>query len=133
MVAGGAVLAATAGALIDSVMAAGALRADEDRGIDAAEAATLYDIQGLLVGGALAVGLAVLVGATGVLALRTGVLPRWLGIVSVLLVIPLLITPIAWAVTALALLWPLVVSVLLYVRPAEGAAVPATPPTGPAA
>jgi hypothetical protein len=144
---GGAVTAAAMGLAIDVTNFAGAVRAEEDGQIETAVATTLYDLQGIFVAAGLPIGIAVFIGATGLVALRTGVLPKWLGIVSVVLVIPLLIPIIAWAVTGLGLLWALVVSILLYVRqptaPAAGAtrvgggpppaAASGPPPSGPPA
>lgn len=57
---------------------------------------------------------AVLVGATGLVALRTAVLPRWLAWVSLLLGLVLLIPPIGWVGVLLGVpLWTLTVSLLL--------------------
>jgi hypothetical protein len=57
---------------------------------------------------------AVLVGATGVVGLRTAVLPRWLGWVSLLLALILLIPPIGWAGLLLGMpVWTVLVSLLL--------------------
>jgi hypothetical protein len=111
---GGAVAAAAVGLLIDTANMAAALRADEDDKIDPAVATTLYDFANSAVGTALPTAIAVFVAATGVAALRSGALPRWLGIVSLVLAVGLLIFFIAWFLTAVALLWALVVSILLY-------------------
>jgi len=57
---------------------------------------------------------AVLVGASGLVALRTAVLPRWLAWVSLLLALVLLIPPIGWAGILLGVpIWTLLVSLLL--------------------
>jgi hypothetical protein len=65
--------------------------------------------------------------ATALVALRTGVLPRWLGWVSLLLALWLLIAPIGWLALIFGVpLWILVVSVLLY-RQAPSTS-PAPPP-----
>jgi hypothetical protein len=123
---GGAVTAAAMGLAIDVTNLAGAFRADEDGQIETATATTLYDLQASFLTAGLPIGIAVFIGATGLVALRTGVLPKWLGIVSVLLVIPLLIPIIAWAVTGLALLWALAVSIMLYLRQPKAPAAGAT-------
>lgn len=57
---------------------------------------------------------AVLVGATGLVALRTAALPRWLAWLSLLLALILLIPPIGWVGVLLGVpLWTLGVSLLL--------------------
>lgn len=57
---------------------------------------------------------AVLVGASGLVALRTAALPRWLALVSLLLALVLLIPPIGWAGILLGFpVWTLLVSLLL--------------------
>ena len=129
---GGAVAAAAIGMLIDTANFAAATRADEDEVIDPAVATTLYDFATSAIGTGLAVGLAVFVGATGVAALRTAVLPSWLAIVSLVVAVALLVPFIAWAVTAVALLWSLIVSILFFraQTPATAAATPGGPPSG---
>jgi hypothetical protein len=120
----GGVAAAAPLLMIDIFNLAGGLRADEDGRIDPGTAASLFDLSGLsLVAAAMAVS--VLVFATAALALRTGVLPRWLGWISVLVGIGLL-TPVSYIFLALFLVWMLVVAVLLYLSPA--APVTAAPP-----
>ena len=58
---------------------------------------------------------AVLLAAIGVHALRTGSLPRWLGWVSLVIALALIILPIGWAALLFAFpLWVLVVSYLLW-------------------
>ncbi len=55
--------------------------------------------------------------ATGLVALRTGVLPRWLAWFSLVLALILVIVPIGWlGVIAGLPLWTLIVSLVLYVR-----------------
>ncbi len=71
---------------------------------------------------------AVLIASAGLIFLRTGVLPRWLGWVSLVLALWLLIPPIGWAGLLLGLpLWTVLVSVLMWMRPA-GEPVMAHPP-----
>ena len=129
---GGAVAAAAIGMLIDTANMAAALRADEDEAIDPATATALYDFATTAIGGGLATALAVFVAATGLAALRTAALPSWLAIASLVVAVGLLIPPIAWAVTAVALLWALIVSILLFraQTPATAAAAPGGPPSG---
>jgi hypothetical protein len=126
---GGAVAAAAIGMLIDTANMAAAIRADEDEAIDPATATALYDFATTAIGGGLAAALAVFVAATGVAALRTAALPSWLAMASLVIAVALLIPPIAWAVTAVALLWALIVSVLLF-RSQSAAPAAGGPPSG---
>ena len=126
---GGAVAAAAIGMMIDTANMAAALRADEDDKIDPATATALYDFATTAIGGGLAVALAVFVAATGLAALRTAALPGWLAIASLVIAVALLIPPISWAVTAVAMLWALIVSILLF-RAQSPAAAPGSPPSG---
>jgi hypothetical protein len=67
------------------------------------------------VGQGFAITMALFIGATAVVSLRTIMLfPKRLGWASVLIAFGLLITPIAYAVLALVLVWLLVVSIWLY-------------------
>jgi hypothetical protein len=128
---GGAVAAAAIGMLIDTANFAAAIRADEDEAIDPAVATTLYDFANSAIGSGLAAALAVFVGATGVAALRTAALPSWLAIVSLVVAVALLVPFIAWMVTAVALLWSLIVSILLFrSQTAAPAPVAGGPPSG---
>jgi hypothetical protein len=62
---------------------------------------------------------ALLLAASALVALRTGILPRWLAWVSLLIAVVLLIPPIGWAALIFAFpLWIIVVSYLLWKRPA---------------
>jgi len=57
---------------------------------------------------------AVLVGATGLVALRTAILPRWLAWVSLLLALVLLIPPLGWAGVLVGVpVWTLLASLVL--------------------
>jgi hypothetical protein len=129
---GGAVAAASVGLLIDTANVAAAFRADEDDTIDPATATALYDFANTAIGGALPIAMAVFVGATGIAALRSGALPRWLGFVSLVIVLGLLTFFIAWAFTGVGLLWVLVVSIMLFraQTPAAAVAAPGGPPSG---
>jgi hypothetical protein len=66
-------------------------------------------------------GLAVLVLATSVGAIRARVLPRWLGWVGVVLFV-VFFTPVGWIAFMLSGIWMIIASVLLYVRGAPAAA-----------
>ena len=73
---------------------------------------------------------AVLLAASGVHALRTRSLPRWLAWVSLVVALALIILPIGWAALLFAFpLWVLIVSYLLWSASADttAARVPATP------
>lgn len=73
---------------------------------------------------------AVLVGATGLVALRTAVLPRWLAWVSLLLGLVLLIPPMGWVGVLLGVpLWTLTVSLLLIRTVASSVRADAALPT----
>ena len=68
----------------------------------------------------------VLLVATGLLALRTGVLPRWLGYVSLVVAVWLVIGPIGWLALLLAFpVWVILVSVLLMQRAGAERELPA--------
>ncbi len=111
---GGVASAVTLAAGFSAVIAAGA-RAGTLGGISPVEAVTLYDFYGQVLGGMFAITLAVFIGASAVVSLRTGMFRAWVGWASVLIAIGLL-TPIAYLVLALALVWLLGVSVWLYQR-----------------
>jgi hypothetical protein len=92
--------------------------------IDASAASALHNM-----GDAFFIGaeylLPVLLVAAGLLALRTGLLPKWLAWVSFLIALVLLIGPIGWAALIFAFpLWVLVVSVLLWRSAERPAATP---------
>jgi hypothetical protein len=61
-----------------------------------AAAAALNDLSSIIVGIATPVALAVFVASTGIVSIATGVLPRWLGWLSLLLALGLLIPVISW-------------------------------------
>lgn len=70
---------------------------------------------------------ALLLAATGIAILLTRFLPKWLAWVSFLFALALLIPPIAWAVLILGFpLWIIVVSLLLWRRPAAVVPRPVT-------
>jgi len=96
------------------VMVSGA-RAGAEGGISPAEAVTLYDLYSAILGQMLAITMAVFIGATAVVSLRTKMLPAWSGWASALIAFGLF-TPIAYIVLALALVWLVVLSIWLYRR-----------------
>src|SRR5918998_1531961 len=98
---------------------AGALEDD----LEAAAAQALLALGNVFFFGA-ELSAAVLLFATGLLAVRLRVLPVWLGWASLVIALWLLIVPIGWAALLIGIpLWVLVTSVLLYLRPAEPAQV----------
>ena len=71
---------------------------------------------------------ALMLAATGLVLIRTRVLPGWLGWLSLVIALWLLIVPVGWAGLLLGFtLWTLLVGVLLWLRPA-GEPVTAHPP-----
>ena len=118
---GGGIAAATLLLVANAANMAGAFRAEEDGEIDPAVAAALNDISSLIIGIAAPVALAVFVAATGIVSIATGVLPRWLGWLSLLLALGFLIPYISFLFWLPFGIWVLAVSVLLYLRPGEEA------------
>jgi hypothetical protein len=118
---GGGISAATLVLIANTATMAGAFRAEEDGQIDPAAAVALNDISSLIIGIAAPVALAVFVAATGIVSIATGVLPRWLGWLSLFLALGFLIPTIGFVFWVPFGVWALVVSVLLYLRPREDA------------
>lgn len=104
----------TIGAGFSAVLAIGA-RAGAADGLDAAMAVTLYDFYGTLLGQMAAFTFAVLIGASGVAAIRTAVYPAWFGWASLLITLGLL-TPLGYFFMAFVLIWILGVSISLFKR-----------------
>jgi hypothetical protein len=125
---GGGIAAATLVLVANAATMAGAFRAEEDGQIDPAVAAALNDISSLIIGIAAPVALAVFVAATGIVSIAAGVLPRWLGWLSLLLALGFLIPYISFIFWLPFGLWVLAVSVLLYLRRGEEA-LPGRPVT----
>jgi hypothetical protein len=75
----------------------------------------LYDFYGHVLGQMFAITLAVFIGASAVVSLRTSLFPAWVGWFSVLIAFGLL-TPIGYLVLILAFVWLLWVSLWLYRR-----------------
>jgi hypothetical protein len=123
---GAGVVAAYSMLMLPAPDMAGAL-SNEDLSGDAALAVTsLSDVFFL---GAELTG-ALLLACVGLLVVRTRALPVWMGWISLLFALWMLIPPIGWAGLLFGVpLWTVAVSVLLYLRPAGGpAGPPATEP-----
>lgn len=95
-----------------AALIAAAARAGDDGGITETGAAALYDLASTLQGVAFPFALALLIGAYGAAALRTGVAPRWLAWTSLILALGSL-TPLSYAVLGLDMLWVAYVSLRL--------------------
>lgn len=96
--------------------AAAALRVQEQSAIDPPIAAAMWDLNHMLLGLAAPVALAAAVLATAAIALRTRVLPVWLGAVSLVLGVALVVPPIDYAAMIVFLFWTLAVSLVLAAR-----------------
>jgi hypothetical protein len=111
---GGVAAAAAMGTSFTAILSAG-LRAGAPGGISPIGAVTMFDFWGQVMGQMFAISLAVLIGATAVISIRTGVFPTWFGWVSALVAIGLL-TPFAYFILFFAVVWLLVVSIWLYIK-----------------
>ena len=108
---GGGIAAATIAILIPGPDQVGALNKDD---IDTSGAAVLHHLSDAFFIG-LEYILPVFLFATAIVALRYEALPRWLGWVTALIGLVLLIGPIGWAALIFAFpIWVLIVSVLLW-------------------
>lgn len=112
---GGGIASGIALAIGFSALIASGARAGAEGGISSVEALTLYDLYGQVLGQMFAVTMAVFIAASGVVSLRRGLTQAWFGWGSILIAIGLL-TPIAYVVLALVLVWLIGVSVWLYLR-----------------
>ena len=116
---GGGVAAAALFATSASIVRVAAQRADSASGISADAAVVFNDISAILGGGAFPMVLAVMIGASSLLALRTLAWPAWLGWAGVVVAVGSL-TPASYLFIAFETLWILVVSILLYMRERSG-------------
>lgn len=91
-----------------------ALRADENGSIDPAIAATLYDLSLVLPGLAAPYGMAVLLLACALLSFKVGALPKWLGILSIVISIGLLVPGVNHMVMIAFVFWVAIVSIVLF-------------------
>ena len=126
---GGGLIASTIAFLIPAADEVGALNKDK---IDASGAAVLHHFSDAFFVGA-EYSLSLLFLASAILILRYATLPRWLGWVSILIGVVLLIGPIGWAAFIFATpIWTIIVSIQLY-RRAEAPARLGEPAVGTAA
>jgi hypothetical protein len=116
---GGIATALVIGVGFTSLIATGS-RAGSPGGIGPIEAVTLYDFYGNLLGDLFGVTMACFMLAAAVIWLRAGVLPSWFNWAAIVVGI-LLVTPVAYILEPVALVWILVVSVRMYARPASPA------------
>ena len=93
--------------------AVGALRARADEPVSPEAAAVFYDGSMALTGLAATLAMAVLLAATAAVSLRAGALPRWFGVLSAVLALLGVVTPVSFLLFLLFPLWVLVASVLL--------------------
>jgi hypothetical protein len=112
---GGGLGASIALALGFTFIITAAARAGAEGGITAVGAITVHDLWGQILGYVTSLMLAVFIGATASISLRTDLFPNWFGWLSVLLAIGLL-TPLNYIFIFPGTLWLLVISVWLYVR-----------------
>ena len=99
---------------------------ENDLSAEAAQAMSVVD-DAFFVGAELSA--IVLLVATGLLALRTGLFPRWFAWVSFLIALVLVIAPIGWAALIFAFpLWVLAASLMLFMRGERAGAAPVESP-----
>lgn len=110
---GGGVVAGATMAIAFSAMVASATRADTTAGISGEEALALYDLYGNMAGMALGIGMALLIGASAAVWLKSRLLPAWAAWVSVVVVIGLL-SPFSYVFLAADLVWIVAVSVWIF-------------------
>lgn len=112
---GGAVAAAVVlGTSFVGILTSG-LRAGAPGGITPAGAVTMFDLWGQLTGQLFPTFVAVFIMATATVSLRSKLFPSWFGWVSVVIAVGLL-TPLAYVVLAVVLVWISAVSIWLYIK-----------------
>ena len=121
---GGTVAAALGIALTFGLMIAAGARAGSDGGIGAAEAATFFDIYGTVFVSIGGVGTAALVMAFSVMALRTGLTPKWLAWVGVIVAIGS-ISPLGYIFFAFAFAFVVGISIWAYLTASRAGGAPA--------
>ncbi|UCD42766.1 MAG: hypothetical protein JSV69_03925 [Chloroflexota bacterium] len=111
---GGIAAAIVLGISFIGIFAVG-LRASAPGGMTAVGAVSMYDFWAQLTGQLFSIFMAVLISATAIVSLRSGLFPSWFGWLSVIVAIGLL-TPFAYVLLAVAFIWVLVVSIWLYTK-----------------
>jgi hypothetical protein len=111
-------------AIAFSVLQVGGARGGNVAGIGVETATIIYDVYGAVVGVALPVALAALIGAAAVVAFRTRTWPSWLAWISAILAVGS-ISPVAYIFIGIDLLWTLYVGIWLFITERK-----ATAPTG---
>jgi hypothetical protein len=112
---GGTITAAVGIALTFGLIIAAAARAGSDGGIGTAEALTLYDVYGTVFVSIGSVGLAALVMAFPVLALRTGLATKWVAWVGVIVALGS-ISPLAYIFFSFSFAFVIGISVWAYMK-----------------
>jgi hypothetical protein len=114
----GGVAGATLLLVSSAITTVAGFRVDDQKGIADDLAAAYGDISTAMGFVAAPYAFAALAGGTAVVALRTGVLPMWLGWVSAVVAIGMLVPFISWALLLVFPLWVLIISILLLLRSA---------------
>jgi hypothetical protein len=114
---GGVAAAVVLGVSFVGILTTG-LRAGAPGGLTPIGAVTLYDFYGQLTGQLFPIFMAVFIGATAAVSLQTRLFPAWFDWASLIIVVGLL-TPFAYVMLALAIVWLLVVSLWLYLKGAS--------------
>lgn len=102
-----------------SVLMVGGARGGTDASIGPDAATVIYDIYGSVIGVALPIALAALIGAAAVVAFRARAWPIWLAWTSAILAVGS-ISPVAYIFIGIDLLWILYISVWLFARQRGG-------------
>jgi hypothetical protein len=111
---GGGIAAATALSIGFAAMAQAALRAESDDGIAPEAALVFYDLYRAILGGAVPIGFAALIGATAVVSFRTQVFPAWLTWSSAVVAVGL-VSPLLFIFGIIGFIWVLVTSIWLFI------------------
>jgi hypothetical protein len=109
-----------------AIDATAALRIDEQGAVDPQAATVAFDISRVVFGAAAPIGWAVALIAVARLSVGGDMLPGWLGWISGLLGVILLIPQISYVGMIIFTLWPLVVGVVLYRSEPTDVASPAS-------